>query len=129
MNMKMIYKTNKTVPQAVEDLQQSIAEKNFGVLHIHNLYETLNKKGVPFDQQCQVLDVCNPQQAAKVLLDDMDMNMALPCRISVYEKDGCTYIGMLSPKTMLSQLSDSETLQEVANEVEQSLLEAINNAL
>ncbi len=86
--MKMIYKTNKTVPQVVEDLQQFIEEKNFGVLHIHNLYETLNKKGVPFDQQCQVLDMCNPQQAAKVLLGDMDMNMARPCRVSVYEKGG-----------------------------------------
>lgn len=127
--MKYIKETQKTVSQAVEDLQTAILEQKFGVLHIHNLYETLNKKGVPFKQQCQVLEVCNPQQAAKVLSEDMDLNMALPCRVSVYEKEGKTYISMLSPKTMLAQLSDSDKLKNVADEVENSIIAAIESAL
>jgi len=127
--VKYIKETQKTVSQAVEDLQTAILEQKFGVLHIHNLYETLNKKGVPFKQQCQVLEVCNPQQAAKVLSEDMDLNMALPCRVSVYEKEGKTYISMLSPKTMLAQLSDSDKLKNVADEVENSIIAAIESAL
>lgn len=99
------------------------------MLHIHNLYATLNKKGVPFERQCQVLEVCNPHQAARVLNDDMEMNMALPCRVSVYEKDGKNYIGMISPKAMLAQLSDSKELDQVATEVEAVLIKAIDEAL
>ncbi len=128
MNMKVIQTTDKTVDQAVKDLCEAITERKFGVLHIHNLYETLNKKGVPFQQQCQVLEVCNPLQAAKVLEDDMDMNMALPCRVSVYEKGGKTHIGMISPKAMLATLSDSRALQDVAAHVEEVLTEAIQAA-
>jgi uncharacterized protein (DUF302 family) len=71
------------------------------------------------------MEVCNPQQAAKVLADDIDLNMALPCRISVYEKNGRTQIGMLSPKAMLRELSDSAALQSVADEVEATLTDAI----
>lgn len=127
--MKYIKKTQKSVSEAVEDLQVAIAEQQFGVLHIHNLYETLNKKGVPFEYQCQVLEVCNPHQAAKVLAEDMDLNMALPCRVSVYEKEGGTYIGMLSPRAMLVQLSDSEQLSRVAEEVEEAICKAIDRAV
>ena len=61
-----------------------------------------------------------------MLSDDLDMNMALPCRISVYEKDGATQIGMISPKAMLSVLSDSPDLAMIAEEVENVLLEAID---
>jgi uncharacterized protein (DUF302 family) len=103
--------------------------RKFGVLHVHNLKETLNSKGVPFEKECRVLEVCNPNQAAKVLEEDIDLNMALPCRVSVYESDGNTRIGMLSPKAMLEELSDSETLREVAAEVETILKEAIEEAV
>lgn len=127
--MKYIKETQKTVAQAVADLEKTIVKHNFGVLHIHNLFETLNKKGVPFKQQCQVLEVCNPHQAAKVLGEDMDLNMALPCRVSVYEKAGKNYIGMISPRAMLAQLSDSITLEIVAQEVEETIIVAINEAV
>ncbi len=128
MSMKVIVETDKSVDQAVEALTEAITERKFGVLHVHNLHKTLNSKGVPFDQQCQVLEVCNPLQAAKVLEDDMDMNMALPCRVSVYQKGGKTLIGMISPKAMLATLSDSKALQDVAEHVEQVLTEAIKAA-
>jgi uncharacterized protein (DUF302 family) len=51
--------------------------------------------------------------------------MALPCRVSVYQRNGQTCIGMLSPKAMLEQLSDSPELGKVADEVEQVLRDAI----
>ncbi|MGV6857948.1 MAG: DUF302 domain-containing protein [bacterium] len=127
--MKVIRKTRKSVDEAVEALTESIIAHKFGVMHVHDLHGTLNKKGVPFDRQCNVLEVCNPVQAAKVLNDDMDMNMALPCRISVYEKDGETLIGMLSPSAMLLQFSDSPVLKEVAEDVEGILTAAIEDAI
>ena len=105
--MKRIWTASCSVSEAADRLTAALMQRKFGVLHVHNLKETLNSKGVPFDAECQVLEVCNPGQAAKVLTEDIDRNMALPCRVSVYEKDGHTQIGMMSPKVMLKEMSSS----------------------
>jgi uncharacterized protein (DUF302 family) len=126
--MQYILNTGHAIPEAVERLSEALAKRKFGVLHIHDLNKTLNSKGVPFEPGCQVLEVCNPQQAAKVLSNDMNLNMALPCRISVYENEGQICIGMISPKEMLKGLSDSPDLANVADEVESVLKEAIDEA-
>jgi uncharacterized protein (DUF302 family) len=123
--MKQIWTAGCSVAEAVERLTSVLIQRKFGVLHVHDLKETLNRKGVPFETECRVLEVCNPNQAARVLTEEIDLNMALPCRISVYEKDGVTQIGMLSPRAMLQELSDSEALREVATEVENVLQAAI----
>ncbi|MCB9641027.1 MAG: DUF302 domain-containing protein [Myxococcales bacterium] len=126
--MFYIVETNKSVEQASADLEESIKKHNFGVLHIHDLKATLNKKGVPFEPGCRVFEVCNPHEAAQVLAEDMSLNMALPCRVSVYEQDGKTKIGMIRPMPLLSALSDSEQLRAVAERVEKVLTEAIQEA-
>ncbi|MBU4259044.1 MAG: DUF302 domain-containing protein [Proteobacteria bacterium] len=73
--MKYIVETKKSVEQAVTNLQEAVKRHNFGVLHIHNLQESLRKKGVDFPNECQILEICNPQKAKQVLTDDMSMNM------------------------------------------------------
>jgi uncharacterized protein (DUF302 family) len=57
--------------------------------------------------------------------DLTNLNMALPCRVSVYQKGENTQIGMLSPKAMLAELSDSKALRDVAAEVESVLVASI----
>lgn len=126
--MKYIVETPKSVEQAVADLQAAVQRHKFGVLHIHNLQETLKKKGVDLPNACQILEICNPQRANEVLSEDMDLNMALPCRVSVYSEGGKTKIGMLKPSTMLKALSDSPTLAAVAQDVEKSIIEMISEA-
>jgi uncharacterized protein (DUF302 family) len=46
------------------------------------------KKGVEFAQNCLINEVCQPQQAKKVLDQDMSISTALPSRISIYEEGG-----------------------------------------
>ena len=126
--MKYIVETSKPVDQAVVDLQEAVKKYKFGVLHIHNLQETMNKKGVDFPNQCQILEICNPQKAKEVLEDDMEMNMALPCRVSVYTDRGKTKIGMIKPTALLASLSQSESLKKVAKEVEEKIIQMIDEA-
>jgi len=126
--MKHIVETSKPVEQAVADLEAAAQRHKFGVLHIHNLQETLKKKGVDFPNACQILEICNPQRAKEVLTEDMDLNMALPCRVSVYSKGGKTKIGMMKPSAMLKSLSDSPALARVAQDVEKAIIEMIAEA-
>src|SRR5690606_4856130 len=100
----------------------------FGVLHIHDLGETLRDKGVDFKESCRVFEVCNPASAAEVLAVDMRLNMVLPCRVSVFTEKGKTKIGMIKPEQMRATLSDDENLKKVARQVEESVMRMINEA-
>jgi uncharacterized protein (DUF302 family) len=126
--MYYIVESGKSFEQASADLDAAVKRHGFGVLHVHDLGATLRSKGIDFAEQCRVFEVCNPGQAAKVLAADMRLNMALPCRISVFTEDGVTKIGLILPVQMLSGLSRDPELLKVANEVEEKTLQMIDDA-
>lgn len=126
--MYYIVESDKTFEQASNDLDAAVKRNGFGVLHIHDLGETLRSKGIEFSEQCRVFEVCNPKQAAKVLSTDMHLNMALPCRISVFTENGITKIGLIKPALMLAALSDNAQLSEVASEVENKTILMVDEA-
>src|SRR5450756_2693129 len=90
--MYYIVESNKSFEQAATDLEAAVKRNEFGVLHIHDLGATLRSKGIAFAENCKVFEVCNPGQAGKVLSTDMRLNMALPCRISVYTAVSYTHL-------------------------------------
>ena len=126
--MRYIIETKKTPKVAVEDLRAAVAKHGFGVLHAYDLQETLNSKGFPLPHACHILEVCNPEQASKVLTEDIGMNIALPCRISVYEENGQTKIATALPTKLLSALSASPALAAVAEEVETKMKAMMHDA-
>lgn len=126
--MYYVVSTDKTFEEASTDLEIEVKNLGFGVLHIHDLGGTLRSKGVEFEENCRVFEVCNPVQAAKVLSVDMQLNMALPCRISVYTERGSTKIGLIKPAQMLSALSNDPALIEIANDVEGKTIQMIDNS-
>ena len=126
--MYYIIETSKSFDKAAEDLETAVKAHQFGVLHVHDLGNTLRSKGIEFAEQCKVFEVCNPSQAAKVMATDMSMNMALPCRISVYTEKGKTLIGMIRPEPMLGMLSKDPALAAIAAEVETATKQMINEA-
>jgi len=126
--MYYIVNTEKTFEKACADLEAEVKNLGFGVLHVHDLGKTLRSKGVEFEEDCRVFEVCNPEQAAKVMSVDMKLNMALPCRISVFTEKGGTRIGLIKPTRMLSALSDDPGLGEIAEDVEGKTIRMIDNA-
>jgi uncharacterized protein (DUF302 family) len=120
--------SSKPVERAARDLEAAVKKHGFGVLHVYDLKQTLASKGVTLAAECRIFEVCNPQQAAKVLSADMTLNMALPCRISVYEQDGATKIGMIRPTALLGVLSRDPKLAEVAETVETAIETMIDEA-
>ena len=126
--MYYIVESRKTFAQAAEDLDAALRRNGFGVLHVHDIGATLRSKGVPFERECKVFEICNPRQAAQVMQADMRLNMALPCRISVYTGGGQTSIGMIEPDHLLRMLSDDPVLQPIANEVEAQMRRMIDEA-
>jgi uncharacterized protein (DUF302 family) len=126
--MYYIVETSKSFSQATTDLLSAVVSNSFGVLHVHDLGATLRSKGITFDEECKIFEVCNPVQAAKVLATDMRLNMALPCRISVFTEQGKTKIGLIKPVQMLSALSQDASLMQVAKDVEQKTMQMVDDA-
>jgi RNA polymerase-binding protein DksA len=126
--MYYIVATAKDVDHAARDLETAVRNHSFGVLHVFDLKETLTKKGYPLEPQCKIFEVCNPAQATRVLQRDMRLNMALPCRISVFEDQGATKIGTILPAEMLRALSHDRELGAVAESVEAAIKAIIDEA-
>jgi uncharacterized protein (DUF302 family) len=125
----MLFKlsTDKTVSETSAALQAAVQANHFGVMQVHNLKETMAKKGVEFAPECLIFEVCQPQQAKKVLEQNMSISTALPCRISLYEENGKTILATLKPTTLLAMF-DVPPLQQVAQEVEDTLVKIMKEA-
>ena len=108
-------------------MENAVTQHSFGVLAVHDLQQTMAKKGVEFGAACRIYEVCNPQQAKRVLERNLHISTALPCRISVYEKEDGAEIATILPTVMLD-LYGTEDLKTVAREVEDSIRSIIEEA-
>ncbi|HXE62711.1 MAG TPA: DUF302 domain-containing protein [Bryobacteraceae bacterium] len=115
----MLYtiKSRKPIAEIERDLEESAARHKFGILTSHNLRETMKKKGVEFNSNCWIYEVCNPDQAKKVLEANGAISTALPCRISVYGAEGDYTLATILPTALMTMFASPE-LAPVAQEVE-----------
>lgn len=117
----LIKRTTATGLEAVCQKLPEIAQRHkFGVLGTHDLKEKMASKGVTFDRECRVFEVCNPQQAKEVLSRAMEISTALPCRISVYQEGGRTVVATIKPTKLLG-LFNAPGAAAAAKEVEDTM--------
>lgn len=120
--------THNPLEKIEQQLQDSAARHKFGILTVHDLRETMQKKGVEFASDVRIYEVCNPVQAKRVLEANGAVSTALPCRISVYQApEGGYTLATLLP-TELMKLFGEPSLAPVAEEVEAVLKQMMADA-
>jgi uncharacterized protein (DUF302 family) len=119
--------TEKSISEVAKALPVSAQANRFGVMQVHNLKETMAKKGVEFTRECLIFEVCQPQQAKEVLERNMSISTMLPCRISVYEERGKTILATLKPTALLEIFGEPQ-LKPVAQEVEDTIITIMKEA-
>lgn len=127
-----IVESEKPFEVLCEALKASVLNNKFGVLHFYDMKETMAKKGVEFDRNVRIFEVCNPHKAKQVLETNIALNMGLPCRVSVWEEDGRCKVGMINPGAILGMMTNGEEpteLAEVAVEVQGTLERIISEAV
>jgi uncharacterized protein (DUF302 family) len=129
MSMKNIVavETAKSIDEACAALEKAVAAHHFGILHVHDIRQTLAKKGVGLEREVRIFDVCNPQRAKQVLEANPLAATALPCAIAVFAEGKRTTLAFIQPTAMLG-LFGSEDLQPVAEEVERAVREIVEAA-
>ena len=112
--------------EAIEKVKEELKKEGFGILTEIDVKATLNQKiGVEVDNYV-ILGACNPPAAYRALQAEPDIGLMLPCNITVYRKEGQTYVSAIRP-TMAMKMIDNVKLQEVAIEIEAGLKRVIDN--
>ena len=115
----------------LEELDQALrrAAQNhqFGVLNVTDLQGKLEEKGIAFPHACRVYDVCNPGAAAQVLGRQLEVAAVLPCRISLFEREGKLHLSTLRPTALIAHFGVPE-LQAEAARIEQELIAMLEEA-
>lgn len=118
--MLLEIESHRTMEEIDQALHQAAARQQFGILAVHNIRETMQKKGVDFGGECVIYEVCNPVQAKKVLEANPSISTALPCRISLYRAGDRCKLATILPTAMLGLFQTPE-LRSVAEEVESAI--------
>ncbi len=127
MDINYKVKTNKDFESTIEDLKISLGNNNFGVLWELNFKDKLKEKGLDFDKNFKILEVCSPPRAKEVLEKNIEVGFFLPCKIVVYEDRDSIIIGMAKPTKLIGMIDD-DGLSDVAMEVEKGLKISIDEA-
>jgi uncharacterized protein (DUF302 family) len=125
--MLIVVESKKSFADVCAAMEPAVQKHGFGILAIHNLKETMAKKGVAFDRDCFIFEVCNPVQAKRVLESKLEVSTALPCRVSVYQEEGKVKIATIKPTEMLAAYHAPD-LEPVAREVEQTITSIMREA-
>lgn len=125
--MLYLVKSMKPLAEIERGLEDSAARHRFGILSVHDLRETMKKKGVAFASECGIYEVCNPHQAKKVLEANGAVSTVLPCRISIYGSERDYTLATVLP-TALMKMFASTQLEPVAEEVEAVIKEMMQEA-
>jgi uncharacterized protein (DUF302 family) len=125
----MLYRveSGKTLAEIASGLEAAAQKHKFGVIAVHDLKAKMKEKGVEFEGECLIYEVCNPHQAKKVLEANAEISTALPCRISVYSEGAGLTLATLRP-TALIDLFQTPALRAVAQEVEEVLVQMMKEA-
>jgi uncharacterized protein (DUF302 family) len=122
--MYYIVASDKSFYEATLDLEPVVQRHGLAVLHIHDLGEMLLGKGIDFDDECKLFEICNFRLMAKLLASDMRLSMMLPWRISVYTDNGATKIGLVRPTSVVTACGQAAKLLA---EIEATLIRIIDD--
>ncbi len=119
--------TDKPFDKVTEALETIPPNHSFRVLAVHDVRETLAEKG--FERgPLKIIEVCNAGFAHQALAKDTGVALFMPCRYSVYEQAGKTVVSLGRP-SMIAQLMPGKELEDLAENVEQTLKAIMHEAV
>jgi len=105
--------TCKEVENRIEKDAEGI---NLMLKHHYPFSVNLPKNGFEIKEYASVFELCRENLAAKLLNTQPELNVIMPCRISVYEKNGIGYVSTPNLEMQLDALDcKNEPKKEILN--------------
>lgn len=73
--------------------------------------KNLPENGFKINEYASVFELCKPSIAANLLNTQPELNVLMPCRISVYQKEGISYVSTPDLEMQLQMLGCEESLK------------------
>lgn len=127
MSFDYTVESKKKPDELIEALEAELKEEGFGVLWSFNVREKLQEKGLEYNDNFHILEVCNPHDAKEILSLSKLAGYFLPCKVVVYEDNGKTFAGMPQPSTLMDFIDD-EKVNDMANNVEKRMISCFEKA-
>jgi uncharacterized protein (DUF302 family) len=125
-NFEYTVKTSKSLDEAVSAVERNTGARGFRVLHTHDVAATLAEKGFP-REPLKIIEICNAKYASEVLQKDITTALMLPCPITVYEKEGKTYISTMLPR-VIAEFFPDKGIEPVAAQVEKAVVAIVDES-
>jgi len=101
----------------VKSVLEAIKKRGLRVLHIHDISVMLANAGFSIEP-LSIVEFCSEKFASELLRTDVKLSLMMPCKISIYVKDGKTYISALRPSAIgdfYSELTDAAEQEDALN--------------
>jgi uncharacterized protein (DUF302 family) len=118
---------NGTVEEVVNRLNSILPDHTFSVLHVHDVQATLQQKGFKQAPYC-IIEFCRAQAAFRVLSENPDIGLFLPCKFLVYQEKQDVRVTTFLPTALMSFFPDTK-LEDLQEDVERDILEVMNQLL
>jgi uncharacterized protein (DUF302 family) len=117
--------TSLSYDEAVRKATEELEHEGFGVLTEIDVQDTLKKKLDVKFRRYTILGACNPQNAYRALLADLDIGLMSPCNVIVYEAEGGEIvIAAIDPVTSMSAVQNRR-LEATAHAIRSKLQRVI----
>lgn len=125
--MQFIKNSSKSATEVVEAIKVIAPNHKFGVLSVRDMKETLASKGFELNEECYIIDICNPGVAQTLLSEDLALSSVLPCKISVCAKNGETMVVMADLTSLVKDINPNFT--DIATTTQATLQNIIEEAV
>ncbi len=120
--------TNYGITKAVESdfdttiskVTEALKSEGFGVLTTIDVKAKMKEALGKDMENYIILGACNPSSAYKVLQEETEIGLLLPCNVIVYNENGKTHVAVIRPTKAMNMIENS-VLEETANEIEEKL--------
>lgn len=117
--------TQKPFGDAVVSAIKGIEKKGWAIFAVYDIRERLAAKGFSHGNM-KIIEFCSAKNADRILVKNSLISICMPCRISVFEKDGKTIIASMKPIAMASFFNGLEPAD--TEEVDAGIREIIDTA-
>ena len=119
------YQVDGEFDDVVAQVQDALADEDFGVLCDIDVRATLKEKLDEDFRDYRILGACNPRLAHEAMSEELELGALLPCNVIVYaEGEESVGVSAVDPGVLLSVV-DNPDLDPIADEVAEGLAAAI----
>jgi len=101
----LVVRVNKTMAQAVSDLQNAIADNNFVFIRKQDIYHQLGNMKAK-EGRIVLVYFCNFYMLHHALKRDLRVGVFLPCKITLIQKKGYVEMVAINPRAISTQLNE-----------------------